>query len=135
VASGPAVLGVAVFWLPYRLTNVVARIGRPTGDTLSTHKVLGGALIFVVWILLLSVVVGLWAGAGWGVAALVLLPVLAFATLAITERWQDSWTDARRFFTLRRRDDLLAELRDAQRSLAARLEDLRQTSPPLAGMP
>ena len=130
-ASGLAAAGIATFWLPYRLTNVVARIGRPNEDTLSTHKILGGTLIFIVWIALLSILIGIIAGAVWGVAAIVLLPIFAFVTLAITEHWQDSWSDARRFFTLRRGDDMLGELREAQRALATRLEELRQASPPL----
>jgi 1-acyl-sn-glycerol-3-phosphate acyltransferase len=134
-ASGVAAVGITLFWVPYRLTAVVAGIGNPSEDTLSTHKVLGGALIFVIWMLLLAVLTGVFAGLLWGVAALVVLPVLAFATLAITERWQDSWTDARRFFALRRRDDLLTELRETQRALALRLEEVRENSPPLSAAP
>lgn len=133
-ASGVAAVGLAIFWLPYRLTDVVARIGRPNQDTLSTHKVLGGGLVFLIWILLLSIFVGVAAGMLWGVVALALLPILAIATLAITERWQDAWTDARRFIALRRRDELLAELRKTQRALSVRLEEVRENSPPLTDL-
>ena len=124
--SGIAALGVAVFWVPYRLTGIVARLGRPNEDTLSTHKVLGGAAIFLLWITLAAVAVGMFAGPAWGVAVALVLPLLALATLYITERWTDSWSDARRFFLMRRRDDLITELRAAQRSIALRLEELRQ---------
>ena len=134
-ASGVAALGITVFWVPYRLTATVANVGNPNEDTLSTHKVLAGALIFVIWILLWATLAGVFGGALWGVVTLALLPILAFATLAIVERWQDSWTDARRFFLLRRRDDLLTELRATQRALALRLEDVRENSPPLTAAP
>jgi 1-acyl-sn-glycerol-3-phosphate acyltransferase len=134
-ASGVAAVGIAVFWLPYRLTDIVANLGKPNEDTLSTHKVLGGGLIFLLWIILGAVLIGALGGVGWGLLALVILPALAFATLAITERWQDSWSDARRFFRLRRRDDLLSALRETQRSLALRLEEVRENSPPLSSAP
>jgi 1-acyl-sn-glycerol-3-phosphate acyltransferase len=134
VASGVAAIGIVVFWLPYRLTNVVARIGRPEEDTLSTYKVLGGAAIFLIWIIVLAVILGVGTGAWWGIAALLALPALAFATLAITERWSDAWTDVRRFFLLRQRDALLGELRETQRMLAQRLEEVRENSPPLPSL-
>lgn len=131
VASGIAAVGIALFWIPYRLTNVIARVGRPSEDTISTYKVLGGGAAFLAWIILLSVITGVLAGAWWGLVALAALPALAFATLAITERWTDAWTDIRRFFLLRRSDDLVRELRETQRALALRLEDVRENSPPL----
>jgi 1-acyl-sn-glycerol-3-phosphate acyltransferase len=134
-ASGVAAIGITLFWLPYRLTGIVANIGSPNEDTLSTHKLLGGALLFTLWIVLLSVTVGVIAGPGWGVLAFAGLPLLAFATLAIIERWQDSWTDARRFLRLRRRDDLLTALRETQHALALRLEEVRENSPPLSDAP
>ena len=127
--SGIAAVGLAIFWIPYKLTGIVARLGNPNEDTLSTHKVLGGAAIFFVWILLASVAVGVFVGPWWGFAALLALPGLALATLYIVERWTDSWADARRFLLKRRRDDLLTDLRVAQRSIALRLEELRQTAP------
>lgn len=131
LASGLAALGIAVFWLPYRLTDAIARIGKPADDTVSTYKVLGGAVVFLAWIVLLAVGIGLLAGASWGIAAVVLLPALAFATLAITERWSDAWIDIRRFFLLRRKDDLVRALRETQRALAERLEEVRENSPTL----
>jgi 1-acyl-sn-glycerol-3-phosphate acyltransferase len=134
VASGVAAVGIGVFWLPYRFTDFIARIGKPNEDTISTYKVLGGTAVFLVWILLLSAVVGMVAGAGWGIAALVVLPALAFATLAITERWSDAWTDIRRFLVLRRKDDLLRDLRETQHALAERLEEVRENSPSLPAL-
>ena len=134
IASGIAFIGIAVFWVPYRVTDIIARLGKPADDTVSTYKVLGGTVVFLVWMLILSVVIGMMAGTGWGIATLVLLPALAFATLAITERWSDAWTDVRRFFLLRRKDDLVRDLRERQRALAARLEDVRENSPSLPSL-
>jgi 1-acyl-sn-glycerol-3-phosphate acyltransferase len=128
ILSGVAAVGLAIFWIPYRLTGIVAQRGSPNEDTLSTHKVLGGAAIFFVWILLCAVAIGVVTGGGWGIAAFVALPGLALATLYIVEHWTDSWGDARRFLLKRRRDDLLTDLRVAQRSIAIRLEELRQAA-------
>lgn len=134
LATGVAAVGIAVFWVPYRLTDTVARIGRPNEDTVSTYKVLGGGAVFLAWMLILAIVIGVLAGIGWGILALVLLPALAFATLAITERWTDAWADVRRFFRLRRRGELLRALRETQHALALRLEEVRENSPPLPSL-
>jgi 1-acyl-sn-glycerol-3-phosphate acyltransferase len=130
MASGVAAVGIIIFWVPYRLTAVVSDMRDPNEDTVSTNKVLGGGLLFLVWILLAALVIGITAGTGWGFLALLVLPALALVTVAITERWTDAWTDARRFFLLRRHDDLLADLRETQRSIAWRLEELRASIPP-----
>lgn len=134
-ASGVAAIGTLIFWIPYRLTGVVARLGNPNEDTLSTHKVLGGALIFGIWIVLCAMGLGIVAGALWGAIAVVALPLLALSTMAIVERWSESWADVRRFFLRRRGDQLLTELRESQHTLALRLEEVRESSPPLSAAP
>ncbi len=134
-ASGVAAIGTIIFWIPYRLTDVLAHLGDPNEDTLSTHKVLSGALLFTIWIVAIAIVVGVFAGFGWGVLTLVALPLLAFATLAIIERWTESWSDVRRFFLRRRGDQVLRDLRESQHALALRLEDVREHSPPLSAAP
>ena len=133
-ASGVAALGIIIFWVPYRVTDTITRLGKPNEDTVSTYKVLGGAVVFLLWMILLVIIAVAVAGARWGLAVMLVLPALAFATLTITERWSDAWTDIRRFFLLRRKDDLLRDLRETQRALAERLEDVRENSPSLPSL-
>jgi glycerol-3-phosphate O-acyltransferase / dihydroxyacetone phosphate acyltransferase len=125
-ASLPAVIvaaiGSVIFWVPYRLTGVIATRASPGPDTDATYKALYGTVVFASWTILLSgaaAVVGGWLA---GLGALVALPLLGAATLAVIERWRASGEDVRRFFTLRRRRARIAELRSHQRALAARLD-------------
>ncbi|HEX6059015.1 MAG TPA: 1-acyl-sn-glycerol-3-phosphate acyltransferase [Gemmatimonadaceae bacterium] len=120
-----AVLGAAIYWLPYRATGWVADRAGPAEDIRSTWKLLAGALLHVAWTVLLAALAA-WSG-GWvaGAAALVLLPVLALLALHTLERWGRAREDARRFFALRR-GARLADLRARQRALAERLRALRE---------
>jgi 1-acyl-sn-glycerol-3-phosphate acyltransferase len=117
--------GAVLFWVPYRLTAVVVYLTSPDGAGHASVKLVAGTALFVLWIALLTAVA--WIGAGWlaGTAALVLLPLLALATLALLEKADDAWTDARRFFLLRSRGRRLDELRSRQAELAQRLRALR----------
>lgn len=125
----PAILiaaaGTMLFWIPYRLTGVLERRAAPQPDVRSTHKVLTGSLLFVVWIVLLAGVAWWIEGGIAGLAALLVLPPLAVATVIVLERWRDARSDARRFFLLRRRRELMEEMRKRQRELAVRLEAVR----------
>jgi glycerol-3-phosphate O-acyltransferase / dihydroxyacetone phosphate acyltransferase len=123
-------LTTLLFWLPYRLTGVVAARMSPERDTLSTHKVLLGTLFFLVWILLLALGTGLLLGRVWGLVALAALPALALAGLRAAERWGRSAELLRRWWLLRS-DPRLAALRERQVVLADRLEAaLREAEAP-----
>lgn len=125
VAAPVAALGAALFRLPYRVTGVLEARSRPAHDVRATYKLLMGAVLHLAWVLLLAG--GAWVVWGWeaGVAALVALPLLGAAALAVRERWEEAVLDARRFFQLRRRRDVVAELRERQREIYLRLEALR----------
>lgn len=128
-AGVPAVLlataGTVLFWIPYRLTGVLERRAAPLPDVRSTHKVLTGALLFVIWIVLLAALAGVLGGPLAMLGALLLLPPLAVATVFVLEHWQDAQSDVRRFFFLRGRRALVTEMRARQRELAERLEAIR----------
>lgn len=117
-----AALTIVLFWIPYRGTGVLARTLEKTRAGISTYRVIGGALVFGVWIVALAVTAGF--GAGWqaGVASLLALPVLAVAGLYALEHWRRTIGTARRWMTLRRRDPRIGTIRERQRELADRLD-------------
>lgn len=117
--------GAVLFWAPYRLTAVAEKLASPDGASRASVKLVAGTALFSLWIALLTAAA--WIGAGWlaGIAALLLLPLLALATLALLEKADDAWGDARRFFLLRSRARRLDELRSRQAELALRLRALR----------
>jgi len=125
-----AVAGWLVWWPAYRLTGFTALIIGGDRDVRSTHKLLGGLVVYLLW---LAALVGAAAALGdaW-TAALVLVaaPAVGLAGLWIRERWRDAWADARRFFLLRRRPYLLRDLRRRQYEVAERLQALLVRSRP-----
>jgi 1-acyl-sn-glycerol-3-phosphate acyltransferase len=72
------VAGVVIFWVPYRLTDWMSRRG--TLDEQATIKVVGGLVVYGLWIALLA-----WA-ASRTLIVLVALPIVAFVSLFAVER-------------------------------------------------
>lgn len=130
--AAPIALLAALFWLPpYRLTGALARRASPPTDIVATHKVLTGAVLHLCWLGLLAVAAGVvfgWPAAGAVVAA---LPLLGAVALWTHGRWTAAEHAARRFLTRGRRPELLHELRERQRNLAERLEQLRSPLRPV----
>ena len=93
-------------------------------DTLVTYRVLVGAVVFLVWFLVVAGVLWPIAGLGWALLSLVIQPLWAFAALAVGERRQHAWQAAQRFFLRRRVRPHLEVLRERQRELADRLHRL-----------
>ncbi len=116
-----AVVGKILFRVPYWLTDRLATIGKPGPDQLSTHRVLAGIPVYVLWVFLLAWL-GVWLrGFAVGAALLVLVPAIGFAGLWIRERWADAWSDIRSFFLMRSRQPLIESLQKRQADLARRL--------------
>ena len=120
-----AVVGAALFWVPYQLTGMIVNRLRLVQDVRSTWKLLIGIVLYAFWLIALVIVAG--ATLGWVAALLtaVGVPAVAMIGLLVRERWQLAWSDARRFFLLRSRRSLIEKLREDQNELAARLERLR----------
>ena len=120
-----AVAGALLFWLPYRLTALFVRLSPADENSRATIKLVVGAGLFLAWIGILAATI--WVALGWkaGVTALVLLPALALATVALLERSSEAWSEMRRFFLLRSRAGALPDLRVRQRDLAGRVHALR----------
>lgn len=120
-----AVVGALLFWVPYWLTGLIVDRLPLERDTRSTWKLLLGFAIHALWLFTL-----VWFTAtrlGWlpALAGLVLIPAVAVAGLYLRENWRTTWDDVRRFVLLRSRRPLVDRLRDEQRDLAARLDQLR----------
>jgi 1-acyl-sn-glycerol-3-phosphate acyltransferase len=119
-----AAVGALLFWVPYRLTGAIVDRLRLEQDTRSTWKLLIGIVLYAVWLLLLVVIIGSMAGTAAAVASVLVIPAIAMTGLVVRERWRSAWSDARRFFLLRARYSMIQSLRERQRLLASRLDDL-----------
>jgi hypothetical protein len=120
-----AVVGAALFWIPYQLTGMIVNRLRLEQDVRSTWKLLIGIVLYALWLIALVIVAGTTFGWVGALLTAVGVPAVALTGLQVRERWQLAWTDARRFFLLRSRGSLIARLRSEQKDLAARLERLR----------
>lgn len=118
-----AAAAVALFWLPYRLTGFVASRMTRDKDTVSTHRVLGGAAIFIAWIGGLAAIAGAVWGWGAAVATLVALPVLGIAGLTAAEHSLRTIVTARRWLVARRGGRRLDAIRARQDELSRRLDE------------
>ena len=126
-----ALLGILVYWLPYRATGIAeARLKAPQ-DTLATFKTLVGGLIHVGWTILIGLVV--WWRWGWiaGVATLLAPPLIGLVTIRVMERWRRAVGELRRFLLRTRRAETIAEMRARQREIAQRLLTLWERVRPL----
>jgi len=125
-----SLLGGLFFWAPKQVTVAAAAwVARREGDdALVTHRVLVGGVVFPVWFIATSVIVGAWWGLGAAAASLLFQPLWAFAALAVGERRQAMMTAIRRYLLRRVIADRLEPLRVRQRALAARLKELLERS-------
>lgn len=119
-----AALGIAVYWIPYRLTGVLERRLVEDRDVRATFKLLAGGVFHLLWTVAIAVVAG-WRF-GWiaALCALIVLPLAGVVAVHVTERWARAMAEARRFFLRARRRAELDELRARQADLARRLHAL-----------
>lgn len=122
-----ALLGAALYYLPYRLTGWLVERARPEPDIEATYKVLAGGALHAAWTLLLAVAAGLWGGVAAGLAVAVAAPLLGVAAVRILDAVRGGADAGRRYLVRRQRAARVARLREAQRSLAERLAELRST--------
>jgi 1-acyl-sn-glycerol-3-phosphate acyltransferase len=127
LVTGPvAAAGAVIFFVPYRLTHWIASQSGLDPDVRATWKILGGAVSYLVWILLLAVVAGLALGGSAAVAAFILLPVVAVTTSAVRDSWTDARLDVRRYVNQRGTSHTIERLREHRRVLAESLEAMRR---------
>jgi glycerol-3-phosphate O-acyltransferase / dihydroxyacetone phosphate acyltransferase len=109
-----ALVGMAVWAVPFLLTRYVAPRFRPELDQVATYKVGTAVLAFPLWLAMIEVVLWLRWGLRPALAALVLLPVSGLAAIAWADRQAEVREDLRVFVRarrLRRGRDRLAEQR------------------------
>lgn len=130
-------LGALVFWLPrWITTRGAAKLTLAEGpESLVTHRVLLGAVVFLLWSVLVAAVVWSLAGPGWALLALVVQPLWAFAAMTVGDGRQRAWGSVRRFFLRRREREQLEALRERQRELARQLRALYARVSAMAGVP
>ena len=127
--GGPiAAAGHVVFFLPYRLTDLIATRPGIRIERQSTWKLLGGVVLYLAWIALLSAAAALVLGPKWGIACAVGLPVLALITQFVRDRWYQARTQARRYLLLRRKGRVRERLLAQRARLAATLDELRRSA-------
>ncbi len=120
---GPlAVAGLVLFFVPYWLTAVAARLATKESDVAATAKLISGAIIYAVWLAVLVTV--LWLAVGPLAAALgaFAIPVFAVAALFAVER-ESAVLDAVRAWRLVRRARIGTQSLKRQRSELADVFD------------
>ena len=117
-------IGTLLWFVPYRLTGILADRTSPRPDTVSTHKAMYGTVFFLGWWILLIIAAAAIAGGRAALGTMLLAPAAGLITLTLHDRWRDAWGQARRYFLRRRRVELVAGLRARQTELAARLDAL-----------
>jgi 1-acyl-sn-glycerol-3-phosphate acyltransferase len=128
VVLGPlAAVAMVLFAVPYHATGRAARAFTQEPDVAATAKVVGGAVIYGVWLALLASLVW-WAGGTTAAAVSVLLiPVLAVAGLFAIERESAVLEAVRAWFLLRRaRHETRERLRRHRSELAGVLDEVSQ---------
>lgn len=128
VALPVSLVGALAFWVPKEVTaRVAARLSVSEGpESLVTHRVLVGGVAFAAWFAVVSLTVAGLAGVAWGLLALLVQPIWAFAALAVGERRAQAWESVRRFVLRRRERPRLDALRERQRVLAEGLRALHE---------
>ena len=122
---GPiAVAGLVLFWVPYHLTAILARLATRERDVAATATVLVGAGTYLAWLLVVATVAWQAGGAGIAAFAAAALPFIAIAALFAIERETAVVETVRSWWILRRaRAGTRARLRDARSELAAVLDE------------
>lgn len=116
-----ALAGMVLYWLPYQLPRLAARLAKGSGDEVSTLKLGAGLVIFPVWASILVVCSFMWLSAPLAAAATIAVLTAPFAALG----WLDRTPRLRRKLRFASRRAALDELRAARADAIALIESTR----------
>ena len=118
--------GILLNWIPYRLTD---RIARPHGEQIqdpATYKILGGLFVFPAAWVLESLLAGMLLGWGAALALFLASLALAWAALRFKEDVESFWSESFGFFRLRARRRIWDELRKRREALAEEISEVAE---------
>jgi 1-acyl-sn-glycerol-3-phosphate acyltransferase len=122
-----SLLGLLVFFVPYYLTGMAARMSTREHDVLATAQVLTGAGIYGAWVMALSWLAWWFGGRQTAIAVFPFLPLLAVGSLLALERETSVMHAIRSWLVVRRaRHDTRARLRRHRSELADVLEEVNE---------
>lgn len=119
-----AAVGTLLNIVPYLLVRLIARLAGKAPDQQATFKVLPGLALYPLAWIAETVPVGKWAGAEWGVLALVIAPASGYAAMLFHERRKFVWREVRAFLVLQTRSRLAAELRERRQAVYREVDAL-----------
>ena len=116
-----ALAGMVLYWLPYQVPRLVARLAKGSGDEVSTLKLGAGLVIFPVWASILVVCSFMWLPAPLAAAATLAVLTAPFAALG----WLDRTPRLRQKLRFSSRRAALDKLRAARADAIALIESTR----------
>jgi glycerol-3-phosphate O-acyltransferase / dihydroxyacetone phosphate acyltransferase len=121
------VAGLVVFFVPYWVTGWVAKQTASERAMLATAQLIGGTVVYGLWLALFVVAAWRLAGSGAAIAAALSIPLLAVASLFAIERESAVFDAVRAWWLMRQRSDETRErLRRKRSELADVLDEIRQ---------
>jgi glycerol-3-phosphate O-acyltransferase / dihydroxyacetone phosphate acyltransferase len=123
-----ALMGAALYWVPYQIPRLVTRRFADDPDVSSTYKLGVGLVIFPLWAALAVAAAWTWLPAAAAAIASFLTLTCPFAALAWLDRWETLAAKSRLLLPSRRRDAWLVSASERRRALIARIEELREAA-------
>ena len=122
---GPVALaGLALFFVPYWLTALAARLATKESDVAATAKLISGAIIYAVWLGVLTAALWLKSGPLGALLGGVLIPIFAVAALFAIERESAVLDAVRAWLLVRRARTGTRSLKRQRSELADVLDDV-----------
>ncbi|MEX1023813.1 MAG: 1-acyl-sn-glycerol-3-phosphate acyltransferase [Planctomycetota bacterium] len=120
-----ALLGRCLWFCPWQAVALLVRVARPTRDVWATTAVLGGLVLFPLWILAVAGLVGWYAGAALALGAAILLIASGLAALAGRGYARGLAHDIRAFRDALTKRDVRAHLAAERDELVRRIDRIR----------
>jgi 1-acyl-sn-glycerol-3-phosphate acyltransferase len=121
-----ALAGLALFFVPYWLTALAARLSTKESDVAASAKVVAGAIIYAAWLGIIVTVLWRTAGPAAGLLAVPIVPLLAVASLFAIERESAVLDAVRAWLVVRRARTGTRALRRQRSELAELLEEVQE---------